>query len=71
MKRQLELLVLAGLLLYLGNNQASAQTVTKEIKLFNGKDLTNFYTYLGSPEKGEKGTARTKIRKRSSRWPTA
>jgi hypothetical protein len=24
------------------------------IKLFNGKDLTNFYTYLGSPGKGAK-----------------
>jgi hypothetical protein len=28
--------------------------VTAPIKLFNGKDLTNFYTYLGSPGKGEK-----------------
>ena len=25
---------------------APAEPVTKEIKLFNGKDLTNFYTYL-------------------------
>lgn len=25
---------------------ASAQSVTQEIKLFNGKDLTNFYTFL-------------------------
>jgi hypothetical protein len=24
------------------------------VHLFNGKDLTNFYTYLGSPAKGEK-----------------
>src|SRR5438477_9043748 len=24
------------------------------IHLFNGKDLTNFYTWLGSPAKGEK-----------------
>lgn len=27
-------------------SSAFAETVTKEIKLFNGKDLTNFYTYL-------------------------
>jgi hypothetical protein len=26
----------------------------KTIHLFNGKDLTNFYTYLGAPAKGEK-----------------
>ena len=31
----------------------AAQTVTEPIKLFNGKDLTNFYTYLASPKKGE------------------
>jgi hypothetical protein len=31
-----------------------AEPVTAPIKLFNGKDLTNFYTYLGSPKKGEK-----------------
>jgi hypothetical protein len=30
------------------------EPVSKPIKLFNGKDLTNFYTYLGSPGKGEK-----------------
>ena len=34
--------------------QAAAIPVTKPIKLFNGKDLTNFYTYLGAPGKGEK-----------------
>ncbi|MBI2808038.1 MAG: DUF1080 domain-containing protein [Planctomycetes bacterium] len=33
---------------------ASAQTVTKPIKLFNGKDLKNFYTWLNAPKKGEK-----------------
>ena len=26
----------------------------EKISLFNGKDLTGFYTYLGSPKKGEK-----------------
>jgi hypothetical protein len=33
-----------------------AEPVTKEIKLFNGKSLENFYTYLGAPKvkKGEK-----------------
>src|SRR5438270_6094346 len=24
------------------------------VRLFNGKDLTNFYSYVGSPAKGEK-----------------
>ncbi|MFO0968487.1 MAG: DUF1080 domain-containing protein [Gemmataceae bacterium] len=33
---------------------ASAEPVTKPIRLFNGKDLANFYTYLGSPTKGGK-----------------
>jgi hypothetical protein len=28
--------------------------VTRTIKLFNGKDLTGFYTWLGSPGKGQK-----------------
>lgn len=31
-----------------------AEPVTSKIELFNGKDLTNFYTYLGAPKKGEK-----------------
>jgi hypothetical protein len=30
----------------------AALTPTRPIKLFNGADLTNFYTYLGSPAKG-------------------
>src|ERR1017187_5256444 len=36
---------------------AGAQPVTKPIKLFNGKDLTNFYTYLQGigKNKDEKG----------------
>ena len=33
---------------------AAADPVVKPIKLFNGKDLTNFYTYLIAPKKGEK-----------------
>ncbi|MFN4259012.1 MAG: DUF1080 domain-containing protein [Gemmataceae bacterium] len=33
---------------------ADAITPTETIRLFNGKDLTNFYTYLGAPQKGEK-----------------
>ena len=40
--------------LMLAATRAEAQSVDKPIKLFNGKDLTNFYTYLGSPGKGEK-----------------
>lgn len=31
-----------------------ADPVTKPMHLFNGKDLTNFYTFLGAPKKGEK-----------------
>ena len=30
-----------------------AEPVTKTIELFNGKDLTNFYTWLVAPKKGE------------------
>jgi hypothetical protein len=37
-------LALFGLMI--GLLSANAQTVTKPIKLFNGKDLANFYTYL-------------------------
>ncbi len=33
---------------------ARAEPVTEPIKLFNGKDLSNFYTFLGAPAKGEK-----------------
>lgn len=47
--------LMAGGLFLLTIRQAGAvEPVTKEIKLFNGKDLTGFYTYLGSPKKGEK-----------------
>src|SRR4051794_13212465 len=34
--------------------RAAADPVTAPIKLFNGTDLTNFYTYLGAPGKGQK-----------------
>jgi hypothetical protein len=34
--------------------RAEADPVTAPIKLFNGRNLTNFYTYLGSPGKGQK-----------------
>ncbi len=46
------LLVLGGLTF--AATMAIAQPVTKPIALFNGKDLTNFYTFLGAPKKGEK-----------------
>jgi hypothetical protein len=43
----------AAALLAWASTGASKPTAPKEvIKLFNGKDLTNFYTYLGPPTKG-------------------
>lgn len=39
-------LLIGGLVLGLGVSVAAAEPVTKPIKLFNGKDLTNFYTFL-------------------------
>jgi hypothetical protein len=39
--------------LALTGGDAAAQGVKETVKLFNGKDLTNFYTYLGSPAKGQ------------------
>ncbi|MSQ95760.1 MAG: DUF1080 domain-containing protein [Gemmataceae bacterium] len=49
-------LIIAGIFAW-GASVASAQTVTKPIHLFNGKDLTNFYTYLQGigKNKDEKG----------------
>jgi hypothetical protein len=44
--------VLIGLLISF--HARAAEPVTKPIKLFNGKNLDNFYTYLGAPKKGEK-----------------
>jgi hypothetical protein len=49
--------IVVGMLLAMSVSVASAQPVTKPIKLFNGKDLTNFYTYLQGigKNKDEKG----------------
>ena len=44
------LLLTLGLFAVFG--RAGAEPVTAPIELFNGKDLTNFYTYLGAPKKG-------------------
>jgi hypothetical protein len=41
------LVVLAGLCLTLIEREAVGDAPAKAIKLFNGTDLTNFYTYLG------------------------
>jgi hypothetical protein len=41
-----------GILIAAGATLA-AEPVTKPIKLFNGKDMTNFYTYLVAAKKGE------------------
>jgi hypothetical protein len=46
--------VLAAVCVAWPGGQATAIPVTAPIKLFNGTDLTNFYTYLGAPGKGEK-----------------
>jgi hypothetical protein len=46
--------VLAALCLAWPGGQATAIPVKGPIKLFNGQDLTNFYTYLGAPAKDEK-----------------
>jgi Domain of Unknown Function (DUF1080) len=45
----LRICVIAVVAIVLGAGTTLAQPVTKPIKLFNGKDLTNFYTYLGKP----------------------
>jgi|SRR5581483_11301374 len=56
MKRMLAAVavVISCLGLGLAAKRLEAEPVTKEIKLFNGKDLTNFYTYLGAEKKGDK-----------------
>jgi hypothetical protein len=46
------LLTLFALGLVLAGPIASADAQDGTISLFNGKDLTNFYTYLGPPQKG-------------------
>jgi hypothetical protein len=48
------LAVLAAGLLAVPALPAPRDAVTQRLKLFNGKDLINFYTYLGAPKKGEK-----------------
>jgi hypothetical protein len=50
MRSLLVSLALVGLLSVPGRDVAADEHT---IHLFNGKDLTNFYTYLGSPGKGE------------------
>ena len=42
----------AGLVLAGAGADRAADTPAETIHLFNGKDLTNFYTYLGPPKKG-------------------
>lgn len=39
-------IIASSLILAIGASCAAADEVSKPIKLFNGKDLTNFYTYL-------------------------
>src|SRR5262245_7619353 len=48
------LLASAGLLLPGLDSRLVADDNEKLVKLFNGKDLSGFYTYLGAPAKGEK-----------------
>jgi hypothetical protein len=45
---------LLGLLVGLAGVASTAEDKAGVVRLFNGKDLTNFYTYLGAPAKGEK-----------------
>jgi hypothetical protein len=47
-------LALSAGLLALSGPEATGETPTGPLKLFNGKDLTNFYTWLGPPAKGAK-----------------
>src|SRR5262245_882902 len=54
MTRKLIALAVPGLLLAISLQTVKADAVTEPIKLFNGKNLDNFYTYLGPPAKGEK-----------------
>jgi hypothetical protein len=49
MNRLLSIIIIVML-----GTSANADPVTTPIKLFNGADLTNFYTYLVAPQKGEK-----------------
>jgi hypothetical protein len=44
---------LIGLLIFLGTAQGQPITPKEPLALFNGKDLSNFYTWLGSPGVGQ------------------
>ncbi len=50
----LGLMVLPLTCLFLDLSGAGGKDDDKLIKLFNGKDLSGFYTYLGPPAKAEK-----------------
>lgn len=50
----LVLLAVAAGMFLLSWTRGQADEVKTPVKLFNGKDLANFYTFLGSPGKGEK-----------------
>jgi hypothetical protein len=41
-------------LLILPASMTAAEPVTRPLQLFNGRDLTNFYTWLAAPAKGQK-----------------
>jgi hypothetical protein len=45
---------LAALLLGFPSPEQAADNKEETIHIFNGKDLTNFYTYLGAPKSGAK-----------------
>lgn len=48
------ILALASLFWTMGETRTTADEVPAPLKLFNGKDLTNFYTWLGAAQKGDK-----------------
>src|SRR5690348_8458751 len=52
--RFLAVLAVFGLILIAPNVAEPAEGKDGTVHLFNGKDLTNFYTYLGAPTKGER-----------------
>jgi hypothetical protein len=56
MRRRALALLLAPLSLLLATSAGSTQPITPKevIALFNGRDMTNFYTYLAAPTKGAK-----------------
>src|SRR5262249_54251034 len=54
LRRSAPVLTLGALALVLPEPFPRAGDDDKVVHLFNGKDLTNFYTYLGAPAKGQK-----------------